>query len=345
MTALGVPAPQANRSLGDCRTSATTTVGVVITTFNHAHFLADALRSVEAQTRPADAVVVVDDGSQDKPAAVTAMFPNVRLITRENGGLAAARNTGLAALQTEHIVFLDADDCLEPRALEAGLDCFALAPASGFVYGAHRSIDGNGRPLGASFDPPGEDPYEQLLRRNFIAMHGAVMYRRDRLLAIGGFDQRLRYCEDYELYLRMARAFPVAAHTHVVASYRRHGANMSLNHRAMLRATLTVHAWHAPRASNERARLAWSEGRRHWRRYYAEAMAAARYQRRQRGGTLAESVPALVTVAAVAPAVALRELTRAFWRLLKAPSRWVRRTRQARSGPRERGGAGKTLET
>ena len=55
-------------------------VAVVISTFNHAHFLSEALDSVMAQTRPVDEIVVVDDGSQDDPAAIVARYPGVRLI-------------------------------------------------------------------------------------------------------------------------------------------------------------------------------------------------------------------------------------------------------------------------
>ena len=74
------------------------TVGVVIATYNHAHFLGEALESVRAQTRAADTIVVVDDGSDDNPGEVVARFPGVRCIRQDNRGLAAARNAGLTAL-------------------------------------------------------------------------------------------------------------------------------------------------------------------------------------------------------------------------------------------------------
>ena len=282
------------------------TVGVVITTYNHAHFLEEALESVRSQTRASDAVVVVDDASTDNPAAVTRRFPNVRLIRQENRGLAAARNAGLAALDTSHIVFLDADDRLEPGAIEAGLACFGRGPDSGFVYGGHLYIDADGREIGERFEPPGDDPYLHLLRGNFIAMHGTVMYRRERLLAVGGFDEGLRRCEDYDVYLRMAQRYPIAGYPDLVAAYRLHGENMSTNHSAMLRSALEVHARHAPSARQDRrAREVWAEGRRRWRRCYAEEMAAARYRNRQQGGTLAASLPVLAQIAAAAPRVAL----------------------------------------
>jgi glycosyltransferase involved in cell wall biosynthesis len=281
---------------------------VVVTTYNHAHFLEQALGSVCAQTRAAAAIVVVDDGSTDNPADVTARFPPVRLIRQENRGLSAARNTGLAALDTTHVVFLDADDCLERGAIEAGLACFARAPESGFVYGGHRYIDANGQEIGERFEPPGESPYLQLLRGNFIGMHGTVMYRRDLLAALGGFDEQLRRCEDYDVYLRMAREHAVTGYPDLVAAYRLHGGNMSGNHRAMLRSALEVHARHAPSSRVEDgAWEAWSEGRRRWRRGYAEEMAAARYRSRQHGRTLATSLPVLAGIAAAAPRVAVQQ--------------------------------------
>ena len=260
------------------------TVGVVITTYNHAHFLGEALASVRAQTRAADAIVVVDDGSDDDPGEVVARFPGVRCIRQDNRGLAAARNAGLTALTD---ALCDLSRCRRsPGAARdrGGLACFARAPDSGFVYGGHLYIDRDGNKTGERFEPPGESPYLHLLRRNFIAMHGTVMYRRDLLEATGGFDEPLRRCEDYDVYLRMARQHPIAGYPDLVAAYRRHGDNMSADHRAMLQTVLGVHARHAPPAGDSaESRAAWSEGRQRWRRYYAEEMALARYRQRQRG--------------------------------------------------------------
>ena len=295
------------------------TVGVVVTTYNHAHYLHQALDSIRAQTRAADAVVVVDDGSTDDPAGVAGRFAHVRLIRRENRGLAAARNAGLAALHTTYVVFLDADDRLEPGAVDAGLACFARAPDSGFVYGGHLYIDADGRHIGERFEPPGDEPFLRLLRGNFVAMHGTVMYRRERLIAVGGFDEGLRRCEDYDVYLRIARRYPITGYPDLVAAYRLHGQNMSANHVAMLRSALDVHARHAPSAKDDpRLRQAWREGRRRWRRGYAEEMAADRYRRRQQGGALAASLPALAGIAAAAPEVAVRQLIGGLRRRLAA---------------------------
>ncbi|HWJ55601.1 MAG TPA: glycosyltransferase [Vicinamibacterales bacterium] len=307
-------APPAVRPAGPGRVGPGTvgraTVGVVITTYNHARFLEDALASVRRQTRPCDTIVVVDDGSSDDPAAAVAAFPDVRLIRQENRGLAGARNRGVAALDTTYVVFLDADDRLAPPAIERGLACFGRAPDCGFVYGGHLYIDGEGREIGGRYEPPGDEPYLKLLRGNFVAMHGTVMYRRERLLEAGGFDETLRRCEDYDLYLRMARRFPVAGYADLVAEYRLHGGNMSADHVAMLHSALDVHARHLPPRQDTRARTAWRDGRRGWRRVYAEEMAAARYRDRQRGGSLLGSLPALLDTARARPSLALHEASR-----------------------------------
>src|SRR4051812_50064999 len=86
--------------------------------FNGEPFIAEAIESVLAQSRPASELIVVDDGSTDGSAAVAARFPEVKLIRTENRGPAAARNTGVAESIGEVITFLDADDVMKPERLE-----------------------------------------------------------------------------------------------------------------------------------------------------------------------------------------------------------------------------------
>ncbi len=201
-------------------------VAVVLTTYNDTAFLREAISSVIGQKHPADEVIVVDDGSDVSPAPVFADFPQVRLLRKSNGGLSSARNAGLHFASSRYITFLDADDRLEPNAIEAGLACFAQRPEAAMVYGGHRRIRADGKPLSLDlFQPVGEDPYADLLTGNRIGMHATALYRRDVLLALGGFDERLRRCEDYDLYLRLALSYPIASHPEIIAEYRWHGAS------------------------------------------------------------------------------------------------------------------------
>jgi glycosyltransferase involved in cell wall biosynthesis len=257
-------------------TPPTARVAVVITTFNHAHFLAEAIESALSQSHPADEIVLVDDGSDDDPFRIAERYPAVRRLRQANQGLAAARNAGLAAVASPLVVFLDADDRLLEEAIAAGVACFARFPGAGFVYGGHRRVTAAGERLGPDlYQPIGPDPYRDFLRGNRVGMHGTAMYHRCRLLAAGGFDAGLRRCEDYELYLRMSRSHAVASHPAIVAEYRWHGGNMSANHREMLAAALMVHGREAQRAKADAAGAeAWRAGRRAWRDYYAGAMLA-----------------------------------------------------------------------
>jgi glycosyltransferase involved in cell wall biosynthesis/SAM-dependent methyltransferase len=244
---------------------------VVITTYNHAAFLDDAIRSVIHQSVPANEIIVVDDGSTDNPDTVVSGYSCVRLIRQANQGLCAARNTGLEAAGCDKIIFLDADDRLCRGAIEAGLECFVRHADAGFVYGGFRLVDAGGRVTsGPICRDIGPDPHITFLRGNQIGMHGTVMYDRRRLLDAGAFDVTLRRCEDYDVYLRMSRNHPVANHRQIVAEYRRHGTNMSSNSLEMLRWVQRVLARYRPPKNSGPAAVAWRQGRANWRRYYFE---------------------------------------------------------------------------
>jgi SAM-dependent methyltransferase len=135
------------------------------------------------------------------------------------------------------------------------------------VYGAYRFVDGDGRhPRAGAFVDVGPDPYVRMLRGNPIGMHAAVMYRRACLEEVGGFDTRWRSCEDYDLYLRLARRHPMASGPEVLADYRRHEGNMSDDLPMMRRTALAVLKAHAPAASDPPSwHAAYAEGVREWK--------------------------------------------------------------------------------
>jgi glycosyltransferase involved in cell wall biosynthesis len=303
------------------------TVTIVITTYNHAQFLDDAIESVKAQTVSVDEIIVVDDGSQDDPAAVVRRHPEVRLIAQPNQGLSAARNTGLHAAHSEFIAFLDADDRLQPRMVETNLRQFKANPDCAFVYGTWAYVDEAGQlmreiPLRAL----GSDAYAALLRGNLIGMHGTVLYRRALLLEEGGFDASLRASEDYDIYLRLARRYPVAAADAVLAEYRRHGENMSKNFAMMLEATLDVHDRHRAAAATRREwQDAFSKGRADWKRYYVSKQVVQLMYPRSRTEIAAE-VRETLRMARIAPLTTGREVLRHLMRkLFRLPRRLMRK--------------------
>jgi glycosyltransferase involved in cell wall biosynthesis len=280
-------------------------VSVVITTYNHAAFLDDAIRSVVYQTVPANEIIVVDDGSTDHPDIVVSGYSHIRLIRQRNQGLSAARNTGLEAAIGDKIIFLDADDRLCQGAIEAGVDCFVRHSEAGFVYGGFHLIDAGGGVTGDSVcRDVGPDPHITFLQGNQVGMHGTVMYDRRRLLDAGGFDVTLRRCEDYDIYLRMSRNHAVANHRHIVAEYRRHGMNMSSNSLEMLRSVQRVLARYKPPERSGAAAAAWRQGQAYWRRYYFDEILRVLSARR------------IVDAVRASPTLAARHLIRRLERAL-----------------------------
>jgi glycosyltransferase involved in cell wall biosynthesis len=280
------------------------TVAVVIPTFNHARFLGDAISSVLAQTRPADEIIVVDDGSTDDPAAVVAGFPGVQLIRQENRGLCAARNTGLRSCTTSHVVFLDADDRLLPIALEAGLNHAARCPDCGFVYGGYYEVSENRKSRGPDATAVNRD-YLEFLRGNTIGLPASVLYRRECLMEVDGFDETLYGCGDYDIYLRITQKYRIASYATIVAEYRRHGQNMSNNYLMMLREALYILDRHENLiVPNTTERAALQKGRARWRDYWASKMLETA---RARWGSL-EAIVILVQAAKLSPRTVVRRV-------------------------------------
>lgn len=113
------------------------TIAVVLPCYNHGRYVADAIDSIRAQTHQVDDIVIVDDGSND-PFTIDILpkvaVNGVRLIRQENQGLAAARNTGIRATNTDYFVALDADDRIAPTFVEKLLAPLVKDSTLGYCY-------------------------------------------------------------------------------------------------------------------------------------------------------------------------------------------------------------------
>ena len=282
-------------------------VTVAVACYNQGRFLGEAIESALGQTHGRVEVVVVDDGSTDDTPDVAARYPEVRTVRQPNAGLSAARNTGAREARGAFVVFLDADDRLRLDAVAAGLACFRDHPASAFVSGGYVCVASDGAPL-AEPEPFARDvtPYLQLLRGNYIGMHAAVMYRRDVLLAAGGFDPSLPACEDYDLYLRLARDHPAASHEAVVAEYRIHDENMSHDASLMLPAVLRVLDRQREAVRGDpRREAAYRYGVSNWKAYYGRPLLDALRTTARTGTARRRAVRAARALAGHAPDVLL----------------------------------------
>jgi glycosyltransferase involved in cell wall biosynthesis len=176
-------------------------VGIVTPAWNVAPWIDGTIRSVLDQTHTDWRMVVVDDGSTDATAALVAKVadPRVTLLSQANAGVSAARNAGLAALDpdADAVLFLDADDWLEPDALARLVVALRAAPDA---VAASGPCEIAGRVL----RPPAGHLVQALLRRNRFANGGHVLIRRAATLEIGPFCPGLAYGEDWDYLIRLA---------------------------------------------------------------------------------------------------------------------------------------------
>jgi glycosyltransferase involved in cell wall biosynthesis len=208
-------------------------VAVIIPVYAGA-FLDQALTSVFRQTRPADQVIVIDDGSPDQAAVQQAIarWPGrITLLRQQNGGAAAARNAGLAAADANWVAFLDADDRWMPTFLERQLAFLAAHPDIDLVW-ADATIVGDTPAAGRTFMSmcPSSGPVtlERLLAQTCNVLTSTVVVRRAQVMAIGAFDVALRRGQDFDLWLRLvARGAKAGYQQEVLALRRLHGRNLS----------------------------------------------------------------------------------------------------------------------
>lgn len=243
-------------------------VSVIITTYNHARFIGEAIESVLQQTVVPSEIIVIDDGSTDHTDEIVMRYPGVTYIRQSNQGLAAARNAAVFNSRGKYLVFLDADDLLYPHAVARNLHYFSRHPACAFISGGHDKVDGEKRLLETyEGNMPEDNHYHALLQGNYIGMHAAVMYRREVFDALL-FDETLPACEDYDLYLRTAKRYPVFSHREKLAAYRLHTNNMSGDIRLMLGQAKAVLRKNAD-LSDQATRKYYRAGIKNWTAYYA----------------------------------------------------------------------------
>jgi len=220
-------------------------VNVVIPVKNGASFIGDAVASALGQPS-VKRVIVVDDGSTDASAEIAAGIDDERvtLIRSAGRGVSAARNLGFAEIERlssaqesarSWVMFLDADDRLvagATRKLLEGVraDCVA-------AYGNYERIDASGRRIGwrsmlLRRGKPSGEILRDLLAGNFIVNGGVMLIRQAHFRRAGGFDETLRYCEDWHLFCRLAALGPIVWRPQTtILEYRVHKGSAMMNGR------------------------------------------------------------------------------------------------------------------
>jgi glycosyltransferase involved in cell wall biosynthesis len=184
-------------------------ISVIIPTYNRSEFLREAIASVLAQTYRDFELIVVDDGSEDDTAAVVREFAGVRYVFQPNRGVSAARNRGVALTSGSLLAFLDSDDLWQPRKLERQVAFLSAYPHARICqteelwlrHGVRVNPHVKHRKTGGDIFAPSLSLC--------LVNPSAVMLRRELFEQVGGFDESLPACEDYDLWLRIAVQEPV----------------------------------------------------------------------------------------------------------------------------------------
>jgi glycosyltransferase involved in cell wall biosynthesis len=234
-------------------------ISVIIPTYNRVNLIGRALASVYAQSRSAQEVIVVDDGSSDgTDDYVRTYFPQARYIRQANRGVSAARNRGITAARGEWLAFLDSDDEWLPQKL--AIQCQVLQASTD-----HRMCHSNEIWVrrGRCVNPmrkhvkSGGNIFQRCLPRCMISP-SSVMLHRSVMETVGRFDEAFPACEDYDLWLRVCAVYAVLyVEQPLIIKYGGHPDQLSRRYPAMdrfriealekiiQRGTLSQADWHA----------------------------------------------------------------------------------------------------
>lgn len=219
-------------------------VAVVIPAYNSERFIEEAIASIRAQTALPAEIIVVDDGSSDRTAAIARAL-GATVHCQVNGGPGAARNTAIRSTCQPWIAFLDADDVWESAKLEAQWMAVRACPDIGAVFTDFVEFDAGGT-LGGTFLSSkahywamkrvavgpcvlrcdAESLRQQFLEGNFIAP-STMLVRRDLLLQIGLFDTALSHMEDRDCWLRLLAVSTMAVVERSLVRIRIHDSNLT----------------------------------------------------------------------------------------------------------------------
>jgi len=187
-----------------------TGISVIIPSYNREPFLERALVSIGRQTLSCNEIIVVDDGSNDDTCACVQRFAKasdeiqVKYICQSNQGPAAARNLGIKEASGSHIAFLDSDDHWQKKKLAIQYAAMKAHPDI-FISHTREKWFRRGKHLNQKkiHQPGAGDIFQHCLQLCAVGM-STVMVRRELFEIAGVFNEKLRCCEDYDLWLRVS---------------------------------------------------------------------------------------------------------------------------------------------
>ncbi|MDB0074078.1 glycosyltransferase [Planktomarina temperata] len=207
-------------------------ISVLLSCYNGARWLDEAINSVLSQTFGNFEFIIVDDGSTDNSPEIIKRYAEqdsrIVVIAKSNSGLADSLNVGIRQARGEWIARLDADDICEPSRLEIQLAKARQNPALVFIGSGLLVIDENGNMLKTYRYP---DCHALLVRNLYTANkfppHSSAFYRTNVVRSIGGYRPRIRRAQDRDLWLRLSEVGQLTAMDEPLVRVRKHSDQIS----------------------------------------------------------------------------------------------------------------------
>ena len=202
-------------------------VSVIIPTYNRPKWLLETIESVLGQTYPDIEIIVVNDGSTDNTEQILEPYMGrIDYIYKKNGGPGSAVNAGIMAATGDYISRVDDDDLLLPEKIELQVEMFEQEPSLGLVSSDHYVMDEEGEIIETRKVPDfsKQGAFLRLLQ-HCIFSQPTVMVRRECHHRVGLYKDT--YAQDYDMWIRIAKHYPVNVVHKPLAMYRRHKLNRS----------------------------------------------------------------------------------------------------------------------
>lgn len=220
------------------------TISVIIPTYNNQNTILETIESIQKQSYSDLEILVINDGSTDKTLEVlkTVTDERLKIFSYENGGVSVARNRGISLAKGKYIAFIDADDLWTVDKLELQLMALQKNPKAGLAYSWTLIMNENGEQFHSCEPVLFEgNVYAQLLTRNFlISPSSNILVSQKALKSVGEFDPNLRYSEDWDLCLRLARNWDFVVVPKYQIFYRQSLASASSNIEAFEKSKLAI---------------------------------------------------------------------------------------------------------
>jgi glycosyltransferase involved in cell wall biosynthesis len=198
-------------------------ISVIMPAFNAEAFIAEAVRSMLSQTWERWELIVIDDGSTDGTLAVLSGLqdPRITVHGQANAGVSASRNRALDLARGEYVAFLDADDVLPPRSLEARAEILLANPACSFADGVVLAMDSSTHSLRPIHEPKYQGPvFSKLMAMSPDVFCGQTWMLRRSVIGTHRFPEHMKHAEDLAFYLQLARNGLYCSTSEPVLNYR-----------------------------------------------------------------------------------------------------------------------------